>query len=170
MDAFTKRASDIHIEPTEKEVIVRFRVDGVLREVFILDKKIEEALVFKIKVSARLRTDEHFAPQDGRIRFTIDEKPLDTRISILPISKGEKVVIRLLTREGKTFSLNELGMKEKELLIVEKSYHKPYGMILAVGPTGSGKTTTLYSILKNLNSVKLTSQLSKILLNMILTE
>jgi type II secretory ATPase GspE/PulE/Tfp pilus assembly ATPase PilB-like protein len=150
--ALQLKASDIHIEPRDEEMIVRYRIDGLLREVLRIDKNLEQALIFKVKVSAKLRTDEHFAPQDGRIRFVFDGKKLDTRISILPITKGEKIVIRLLTSEGRSFKLEDLGIVGHDLEVVEKSYAKPYGMILAVGPTGSGKTTTLYAILKILNS------------------
>jgi len=150
-NALEKKASDIHIEPRENDIIVRYRIDGILVDIENLDKNLEESLTFKVKVNAKLRTDEHFAPQDGRIRFIFDEIKLDTRISILPITKGEKIVIRLLTSGGKSFDLKDLGLEGKSLKSVEKSYKKPYGMILAVGPTGCGKTTTLYSVLQILN-------------------
>jgi type II secretory ATPase GspE/PulE/Tfp pilus assembly ATPase PilB-like protein len=149
--AFEAKSSDIHIEPTEKRLVVRYRVDGMLREAYFFDKLIEEALLFKIKVEAQIRTDEHFAPQDGKIRFNIQGTPVDARISIVPTTKGEKVVIRLLAQQGKGLTLEELGIVGSDLEKVNKSYNKPYGMILAVGPTGSGKTTTLYTILKILN-------------------
>lgn len=149
--AFEAKSSDIHIEPTEKRLVVRYRVDGMLREAYFFDKLIEEALLFKIKVEAQIRTDEHFAPQDGKIRFNIQGTPVDARISIVPTTKGEKVVIRLLAQQGKGLTLEELGIVGSDLEKVNKSYTKPYGMILAVGPTGSGKTTTLYTILKILN-------------------
>lgn len=150
--ALEQKASDIHIEPQEKETIVRYRIDGILHAVRTIKKEIESALIFKIKVASKLRTDEHFAPQDGRIRFEFGDKPLNTRISILPTSKGEKVVMRLLTEEGKSFALADLGFRPQELEALEKNYVKPFGMIVATGPTGSGKTTTLYAILKILNS------------------
>ena len=151
-EALKSKASDVHIEPREKDVVVRYRVDGMLREVLTIDKNMEQGLVFRIKVAAKLLTDQHFAPQDGRIRFIFEDKKLDTRISILPTSKGEKTVIRLLTQEGKSFALEDLGLKDRQLEIMQKAYIKPYGMILATGPTGSGKTTTLYSILKIINT------------------
>lgn len=150
--ALTLGASDIHIEPGEKQVDIRARIDGILNELMTLEKSVEPLLLFKVKISAKLPTDEHFMPLDGRITFVIDDKKLDTRISILPTTKGEKIVIRLLSSEGKSFDLEDLGIVGNDLEVVKRSYSKPYGMILAVGPTGSGKTTTLYSILKNLNS------------------
>lgn len=149
--ALEEKSSDVHIEPREQNVVIRFRVDGLLREVMTIDKKLEQALVFKIKVASRLRTDEHFAPQDGKIRFVFDDMKVDTRVSILPTTKGEKIVFRLLTQQGKAFGLEDLGIVGRDLEIVQKSFTKPYGMIVAAGPTGSGKTTTLYSILKILN-------------------
>ncbi len=150
--AIKAKTSDVHIEPHENVVVVRFRIDGILKDVLQIGKDVQESLLFRIKVAAKLRTDEHFAPQDGRIRFVIDNKKIDTRISILPTSVGEKVVMRLLIKEGKSFSFTSLGMSDKDQLVVEKSYKRPYGMILAVGPTGSGKTTSLYAILQQLNS------------------
>jgi type II secretory ATPase GspE/PulE/Tfp pilus assembly ATPase PilB-like protein len=151
--AFLMKASDVHIEPQEKALLIRYRLDGILREIVTLDKALEESLIFRIKVASKLRTDEHFAPQDGKIRFLFgDEFKLDTRISILPITKGEKVVIRLLSQDGQMITLEDLGLEGRDLSIVTKSYQKPYGMILCTGPTGSGKTTMLYSILKILNS------------------
>lgn len=150
--AIKAKTSDIHIEPHEEVVVVRFRIDGILKDVLQVGKDIQESLLFRIKVAAKMRTDEHFAPQDGRIRFIIENKKIDTRISILPTSAGEKVVMRLLIKEGKSFTFSSLGMSDADQLVVEKSYKRPYGMILAVGPTGSGKTTSLYAILQKLNS------------------
>lgn len=151
--ALDKKASDIHIEPTDKDLLIRYRVDGMLQDMLLIDKSYEDELIFKIKISARLRTDEHFAPQDGRITFRFEEiGKLDTRVSILPTTKGEKIVIRLLTKDAKQLTLEQLGVRGEGLGKVEKSYQKPWGMILAVGPTGSGKTTTLYSILQQINS------------------
>jgi len=150
-EALKQHSSDVHIEPREENVIVRYRIDGSLRDVMTIDKSLEQALVFKVKVASRLRTDEHFAPQDGKIRFVFDGEKLDTRISILPTTKGEKIVMRLLSASGKSFALENLGFRDRELDLIQKAYKKPYGMILAAGPTGSGKTTTLYSILKLLN-------------------
>jgi type II secretory ATPase GspE/PulE/Tfp pilus assembly ATPase PilB-like protein len=152
--AYKSKASDIHIEATEVKVIVRFRIDGLLRDIYELDKSLHESLIFRVKVAAKLRTDEHFAPQDGKIRFKLINVNiiLDTRVSILPTTKGEKVVMRLLSKADKNLDLSSLGLIGSDLEKVRKSYAKPHGMILATGPTGSGKTTTLYSILSNLNS------------------
>ncbi len=153
LTAMHRKASDIHIEPTEKDMLVRYRIDGILNDILLIDKSFQDELIFKIKISAKLRTDEHFSPQDGRITFKFTEEgKLDTRISILPTSRGEKVVIRLLTKETKELSLEQLGIVGTSLEQVQKNYEKPWGMILAVGPTGSGKTTTLYSILNIINS------------------
>jgi type IV pilus assembly protein PilB len=150
--ALIKKASDIHIEPQENALVIRFRIDGLLSVIATLEKGIEQNLIFRIKVASKLRTDEHFAPQDGKIRFQFDGKMIDTRISILPTSKGEKVVIRLLSAQGTGLKLEDLGMLERDMLKIQKAYKKPYGMILATGPTGSGKTTALYTILQILNS------------------
>ena len=151
-EALAAKASDIHFEPRDNDMVIRFRIDGMLSDHCLLQKEIESALVFKIKVSAQLRTDEHFAPQDGRIKFMVDDTKINTRVSVLPTTKGEKVVFRLLTDFGEDFTLKDLGFNEKQLEIVQKNYRKPYGLIVAAGPTGSGKTTTLYTILKILNS------------------
>ena len=217
LDALKSRASDIHIESKEDDILlVRYRVDGVLRDIISIGPELKESLLFIIKVRAKLRTDVHLAPQDGKILFLIkksdiegeeskeeekkgkeenqsevieekvekeedktekkgkkddkeeEEKPLnrlevyksqekdtynvDARVSILPVSFGEKVVIRLLTQANKSYSMTDLGFGEHDLEMLEKSYRQPYGLILITGPTGSGKTTTLYSILKILNT------------------
>lgn len=151
--ALDMKTSDIHIEPRENDVVVRFRVDGLLREIMTIEKDLQQSLIFKIKVMAKLRTDEHFAPQDGRIRFILNgDVRLDTRVSILPTSDGEKTVFRLLSSKGKSFKLEDLGIRGEDKKKVNRAFQKPYGTILAVGPTGSGKTTTLYAIVKILNS------------------
>jgi len=151
-EAMNMGSSDIHIEPRETDAVVRFRVDGLLRDILTIDKNFEQPLIFKLKIAAKLQTDEHFAPQDGRIKFNLGDQRVDTRISIMPTTKGEKIVMRLLSSEGKSFQLEQLGLRGDYLTKVQRAYQKPYGTILAVGPTGSGKTTTLYSILKLLNS------------------
>lgn len=207
-DALFNKASDIHIEAKEGHLLlIRYRVDGVLRDVINIREDLEESLIFIIKVRAKLRTDIHFAPQDGKILFTIkkekeqikeeqerekekvaelkedlkEEKKeeaksgiskliediqkqrqakidgndefynVDARISILPVTHGEKVVVRLLSQVNRSYDLADLGFEPKDLVKLEKAYREPYGLILVTGPTGSGKTTTLYSILKILN-------------------
>lgn len=217
VDALRKRASDIHIESKEGGgLLVRYRIDGVLRDIITVTPELKESLLFIIKVRAKLRTDIHLAPQDGKIPFIIkkelldvkrgkqeEEKPeevnetaeeqkeeegekkkgrkkdkeedeieeikvlnrlskfkdeksdsynVDARVSILPVTFGEKVVIRLLTQANRSYSLTDLGFNDDDLRKLESAYREPYGLILITGPTGSGKTTTLYSILKILNT------------------
>ncbi len=145
-------ASDIHIEPQEKNSLVRFRIDGVLHDVLEFPKALHDQIVTRIKVLSRLRTDEHLAPQDGKMRMSVDIDDIDIRVSILPISDGEKIVLRLLTSRLKLFSLADLGMNEIDLKKVNNAYSKSFGMILSTGPTGSGKTTSIYAVLKILNT------------------
>ena len=151
-EAIEKKSSDIHFEPREEDMVVRYRIDGLLRDVYTIDKKMSRSLIFKLKVASRLRTDEHFEPQDGRVEFVVGKNEVDTRVSIVPTSNGEKVVLRLLAKSGEAFTLEDLGMADTVLEKVKKAYSQPYGMIVAAGPTGSGKTTTLYSILSIINS------------------
>jgi len=150
--AYTNHASDVHIEPEDKEIKIRFRIDGILYDVLTLNKGILELIVARIKILAKLRTDESRAAQDGKIITRVEGEKVDIRVSIVPITHGEKVVMRLLSSKGKQFSLEDLGMNEKDLKIVEKAAKRPYGMILSTGPTGSGKTTTLYALIKLLNN------------------
>jgi type IV pilus assembly protein PilB len=145
-------ASDIHIEPQEKNSLVRFRIDGILHDVLIFPKALHDQIVTRIKVLSRLRTDEHMAPQDGKMRMLVDIDEIDIRVSILPTADGEKIVLRLLTSRLKLFSLLDLGMNESDLKRVTTGYSKSFGMILSTGPTGSGKTTSIYAILKILNT------------------
>jgi type IV pilus assembly protein PilB len=145
------KTSDIHLEPQEKSSLVRFRIDGILHDVLILPKKLHDQIVTRIKVLARLRTDEHLSAQDGKMRINLEEEKLDIRVSILPIVEGEKVVMRLLSTHSKMFSLLDLGMSEKDLKTVTRAFSRSFGMILSTGPTGSGKSTSIYSILKILN-------------------
>lgn len=150
--AFEARASDIHIDPEEGRVRVRLRVDGVLHDAFILPKDIQSEVITRIKVLSGLRTDEHQAAQDGRFKIPIENVGyVDVRVSIAPTYYGENSVLRILS-EMTQLSLKELGFSKRDMAIVEKAVKKPYGMILATGPTGSGKTTTLYSIIKELNT------------------
>ena len=150
--AYQDKASDIHIEPEEKDSLVRFRIDGILHDVLFLPKSLHDQIITRIKILSRLRTDEHLSPQDGKMRVVLEEEELDIRVSILPVSEGEKAVLRLLSSKFRKFSLMDLGMNEKDLKLVTNAYSKSYGMILSTGPTGSGKTTTIYAILKILNT------------------
>lgn len=149
--AYRNKASDIHIEPLEEETKVRFRIDGVLHDVVDLPVQLHQRLVTRVKVMASLRIDEHQATQDGKIEYDMENEQLDLRVSIVPLTKGEKIVMRLLSERARQHSLEDLGLDDDSLEKVRAAYKKPYGMILSTGPTGSGKTTTLYSILKLLN-------------------
>lgn len=147
------RASDIHIEPQKDHTTIRFRIDGVLHDQADLPKKFHEQLVTRLKVMARLRTDEHLSAQDGRIHMNDKNSgDLTVRISIVPVINGEKVVMRLLASHARQFSLTDLGMSPADLTKVRLGINRPFGMVLSTGPTGSGKTTTIYAILKILNT------------------
>ena len=146
------KASDIHIEPFETKTTVRFRIDGLLHDIATIPKHLHELIITRIKILARLRTDEHRAAQDGRLRIKMPDGKVDMRVSIVPVLHGEKVVLRLLSEKARQYDLNRLGFNEKDLAKIENSIQTPWGMILATGPTGCGKTTTLYSILKILNT------------------
>jgi len=150
-DSLMLNASDIHIEPQPTEVLVRFRVDGVIQEAGRIPKMYYENILNRIKVQAHLRTDEHFSAQDGAIRFEDTENSADIRVSIVPIMDGEKVVMRILSKYVRGFTLSNLGLSSGDEKILESASKKPFGMILVVGPTGSGKTTTLYSLIRILN-------------------
>lgn len=153
--AYQNKASDIHIEPYEDASLVRFRIDGVLHDIVKLPLDLHQSIVTRIKVMARLRTDEHQAAQDGKIVYKTDAsaeaEELDLRVSIIPIIAGEKIVMRLLSERSRQFSLHDLGFSDKDFIMTQQAYQKPYGMILSTGPTGSGKTTTMYAVLKLLN-------------------
>ena len=149
--AILQRASDIHIEPAEKEVIVRYRIDGVLHEAMILPNKVHSGIIARIKVLSNLKLDEHRLPQDGRFKIQTEDQRISFRVSILPTFFGEKAVMRLLIEGGKKFTLEGLGFWGEGLEVIHRAIKKPYGMILATGPTGCGKTTTLYTILEMLN-------------------
>jgi len=149
--AVLQRASDIHIEPTENEVLVRYRIDGILRDAMTLPKITSSGIVARIKVLSNLKLDEHRLPQDGRFKIETEDYRYSIRVSILPVSEGEKIVMRLLSETSKAFTLEQLGLREESLERVQDSLKKPVGMILVTGPTGSGKTTTLYSMLEILN-------------------
>ncbi len=145
------RASDIHIEPHESKILIRFRVDGLLHEALSYPHALHEKIVFRIKIMSHLQTDEHSAAQDGRFEYHGQDNVFDVRVSILPITHGENVVMRLLDSLSYLYSLENLGLSEADSKKVLQAIEKPHGMILAVGPTGSGKTTVLYTILEKLN-------------------
>ncbi len=150
--AILQRASDIHIELIEKEVLVRYRIDGILRDAMTLPKLASSGIVARIKVLSNLKLDEHRLPQDGRFKIETEDYKYSIRVSILPVFDGEKVVMRLLAETTKAFTLEQLGLIEENLEKVQDSLRKPVGMILITGPTGSGKTTTLYSMMDILNN------------------
>jgi type IV pilus assembly protein PilB len=152
--AIVEGASDIHIESLPDEVVVRYRIDGVLHDVLTLPKELHPALVARIKILSNLKLDETRLPQDGRTQFKSDEgEQVSLRVSVLPSVEGEKVVMRVLEESLRNFSLNSLGFFKEDLAKVTQAIRKPHGMILVTGPTGSGKTTTLYTILGILNTV-----------------
>jgi len=149
--AILQRASDIHIEPTEKEVLVRYRIDGILRDAMTLPRVAAPGIVARIKVLSNLKLDEHRLPQDGRFKIETEDYKYSVRVSILPVFDGEKIVMRLLPETAKAFTLEQLGLRGESLEKVQDSLRKPVGMILVTGPTGCGKTTTLYSMMEILN-------------------
>jgi len=149
---YENRASDIHIEPYEKKTILRYRIDGILHDVLTLPKTIHDFLISRVKILARLRTDVHDAPQDGHFSFSTPSEKVDVRVSVVPIEEGEKVVMRVLAEKARKLNFEELGINERDAATVRKNLKKPWGMILASGPTGCGKTTTLYAMLKILNT------------------
>ncbi len=150
--AILQQASDIHIEPEEKEVVVRYRIDGLLHDVMFLPKEVLPAIIARIKVLANLKLDEHRLPQDGRFKIENSDYKFSFRVSILPIMDGEKIVMRLLNESSKGLTLEQLGFRNRALEALQKSVHKSHGMILVTGPTGSGKTTTLYTVMDILNT------------------
>jgi type II secretory ATPase GspE/PulE/Tfp pilus assembly ATPase PilB-like protein len=150
---FRARASDIHFEPATDKVLVRYRIDGILHDGFTLPKQLQQEVISRIKVLSGLKTDVHHVPQDGRIRVKIKEGgEVDVRISIVPTYYAENCVMRLLAEASQIFNLEDLGFTKEQMVSIGQAVRKPYGMILANGPTGSGKTTTLYTLLKQLNT------------------
>lgn len=148
--AVKSRASDVHIEPLEKALKIRCRVDGVLREIMQLPKSIEPALVSRIKILSSLKIDEHRIPQDGQFTVKVATKEVDLRIAISPVVWGEQVVIRLLDKSGNSFDLEEMGYAGRALRTIRKGVRRPNGMVLTSGPTGSGKSTSLYALIKEI--------------------
>lgn len=149
--AISLRASDIHIEIQEDIILIRYRIDGILHEILKIPKQISPAIVARVKLLASLKLDEHTRPQDGRFRYKIGGGIVDVRVAIMPIFYGEKIEMRLLTAAQRPLSFEELGMFEDTVEILKENAKKTYGIVLVTGPTGSGKTTTLYSIVSFLN-------------------
>jgi len=148
--AAQSRASDIHIEPREKELKIRYRVDGILRETMTLPKSIEPALISRIKILSNLRIDEHRVPQDGQFQIQVGGQEVDLRIAIAPVVWGEQVVIRLLEKDAGMLTLSALGFRGRSFRLISEGIRRPHGMTLATGPTGSGKSTTLYAIVQEI--------------------
>jgi type IV pilus assembly protein PilB len=152
--AVTSRASDVHIEPQEDRVRVRYRIDGILYDKLSLPKNVQDAVISRIKILSEMKIDEHRTPQDGRFNFKVGSEEVDLRIAVLPTYFGEKIVMRLLRKTGGIPTLDELGLNGSSLRNLETAMLRPHGIILVCGPTGSGKTTTLYSILAKLNTTR----------------
>ena len=150
--AAKEKVSDVHIEPMEKYVLVRFRKDGVLREVVRTSKKFQASITSRVKIMGNLNIAEKRLPQDGRIRIKVAGRDIDLRLSTIPTAHGERIVMRLLDKTSTTLDLRTLGMRGEVVEAIEQLVHKPNGIILCTGPTGSGKTTTLYSALMSINN------------------
>lgn len=149
--AHSARASDVHLEPWKGTAKIRTRVDGILYDQFVLETEVHARVIARLKILTRMRTDEHHAPQDGRFQFVSPLGNVDVRVSIIPTALGEKAVLRLLSSQSHKLTLEQLGLAENDLARVQRAIRKPWGMILATGPTGSGKTTSIYAILEILN-------------------
>lgn len=153
-DAFTAHVSDVHLQPAEKQIRIRFRVDGILQDVALLPRKFSPEVISRIKILSNLRTDEHKNPQDGRFRHVKDDATFDVRVSCVPTHHGESIVLRLLTNAFALSSLSHLGFLPDDEEKILSCIKKQSGMILVTGPTGSGKTTTLYTLIKLLNKTE----------------
>jgi len=153
-EAVRDRANDVHIEPQEKELRIRYRIDGVLHEIMSSPKKVQNGVISRIKIMAGMDIAERRVPQDGRFSLTVDKKEIDFRVATLPAIHGEKIVLRLLEKESIMMDLGELGLLQESYERFKDSFTKPYGAILVTGPTGCGKTTTLYAVLNVINTVE----------------
>lgn len=149
--AITSRASDIHLEIFDADFLVRYRVDGILHEIIRLPKEIQPAIIARVKILSNLKLDEHSKPQDGRFRQSVQGNVIDARVSVMPTLYGEKIAMRILPATSRPFSFEELGFFEDHVAILDENLKKTYGMMLVTGPTGSGKTTTLYAMISLLN-------------------
>lgn len=147
------RASDVHIEPTEHDLRIRCRVDGILREIMTLPKSIEPALISRVKILSNLKIDEHRVPQDGQFQLKSGNKEIDIRVAVSPVVWGEQIVLRLLDKDDKTLGLEDLGVHGRALQLLKESAKRPHGMILSTGPTGSGKSTSLYTLIGMIKDV-----------------
>jgi len=150
--AVREQTSDIHIEPNEENLEVRYRLDGILRKVLTLPKEIQPAVISRIKILCNMKIDEQRMPQDGRFQTILDEKEIDFRVSTLPTVNGEKIVMRILDKTSGVLTLKDLGLRDRGYEILDSDIKKPHGMVLITGPTGSGKTTTLYAIIDQIKS------------------
>lgn len=150
--AHESRASDVHLEPEDEQATIRIRIDGILHDEFKISNVLHKQIIAVLKIQTHMRTDEHRAPQDGRYEFASALGGVDVRASIIPVTGGEKAVLRLLSAQSHQLSLEDLGFAEEDLKRIRAAINKPWGMILATGPTGSGKTTTVYAILEILNT------------------
>ncbi|MDX1535344.1 MAG: ATPase, T2SS/T4P/T4SS family [Candidatus Spechtbacterales bacterium] len=149
--AITQDASDIHIEPEENDVLVRYRIDGILHDAMTLPKQVQSGIAARIKILSNLRLDEHRLPQDGRFTIKTEDYKVSFRVSLLPVFDGEKIVMRLLHEDSKGLTLEQLGFRNDDLERIQGAIHKPLGLILVTGPTGSGKTTALYTAMDIIN-------------------
>jgi len=152
--AMKARASDIHIEPMEEKTRVRYRIDGIMYEKLVLPKNVHDSVISRIKILSHMKIDEKRVPQDGRFNFVAGDEEVDLRVSSLPTTYGEKIVMRLLKKAKKVPDLPELGLRGQALTSLQTSIRVPHGIILVTGPTGSGKTTTLYSVIDKINMPK----------------
>ncbi len=153
-EALRMRASDIHLQPYENKLQVRYRIDGILHDTQIIPKKVQEAVVSRIKVMGRMDIAERRLPQDGRTTIRVSDAEVDVRISSVPTSHGERIVMRLLDKSARLYELTELGLEERNMKLIGSLIHYSHGIILVTGPTGSGKTTTLYAALQRINSLE----------------
>ena len=168
--AIKDRASDIHVEPYSSNLKIRYRIDGILYDILSLPRRIQSPLTSRLKIMAKLNIAEKRLPQDGRIELKIADRLVDVRVSVLPTAFGERVVLRLLDKSSSILLLSDLGMHDERIKLLDKLIKSPYGIILVTGPTGSGKTTTLYAALSTINRPRSTSSPSRTRLNIRSTE